>query len=53
VNHKANVAVQGGTSFDPQLGGQYMRICLTSPKAVVLEAIQRMGEAFAAYEQSR
>jgi len=53
VNHKANVAVQGGLSHDPQQGGQYMRLCLTSPKAVILEAIDRMGAAFAAYETER
>lgn len=51
VNHKANVAVQGGLSHDPEEGGAYMRLCLTSPKAVIREAIDRMGEAFAEYER--
>lgn len=52
VNHKANVAVQGGLSHDPEQGGTYLRLCLTSPKAVLLEAIDRMGDAFAEYAAS-
>lgn len=51
VNHKANVAVQGGLSHDPEEGAPYMRLCLTSPKAVIREAIDRMGEAFSEYER--
>ena len=50
INHKANVALQGGLSHDPEQGSQYMRLCVTSPKAVILEAINRIGDAFAAYE---
>ena len=50
INHKANVALQGGLSHDPEQGSQYMRLCVTSPKAVILEAIDRIGDAFAAYE---
>jgi len=50
TNHKANVAVQGGSSHDPEHGGQYLRICLTSPKAVIQEAIDRMAEVFSVYE---
>ena len=46
VNHKANVAVQGGLAHDPEQGGAYLRLCLTSPKAVILTAIDRMAAAF-------
>lgn len=46
VNHNANVAVQNGFPHDPEQGGQYLRFCLTSPKAVVLEAIDRIATAF-------
>lgn len=46
VNQKANVAVQGGISHDPEQGGQYLRLCLTSPKATILTAIDRISSAF-------
>ncbi len=49
VNHKANVTIQGGLSHDPQCGGMYLRFALTSPKAVVAEAIDRIDEAFEAF----
>lgn len=46
VNHEANVAVQNGLAHDPERGGQYLRFCLTSPKEVVLAAIERIAAAF-------
>ena len=51
VNHKANVAVQGGLSHDPQCGETYLRLCLTSPRSVIFEAIDRIAAAFEAYEK--
>jgi len=51
VGHRANVAVQGGLSHDPLQGEHYLRICLTSPKAVIREAIDRMASAFDAYQK--
>jgi len=50
VNHQANVAVQGGLSHDPEQGAAYLRFCLTSPKAVIREAVDRIAAAFAKYE---
>jgi len=50
VNHQANVAIQGGLSHDPEQGAAYLRFCLTSPKAVIQEAIDRIAAAFTAYE---
>lgn len=50
TNHKANVAVQGGLSHDPEEGEHYLRICLTCSKATIQKAIDRMAEAFAEYE---
>lgn len=46
VNRRANVAVQGGLAHDPEQGGTYLRLCLTSPKGVILTAIDRMAAAF-------
>lgn len=46
INKKANIAVQSGLAHDPEQGGQYIRICLTSPKSVIREAIDRMSAVF-------
>ena len=46
INHRANVCVQNGTAHDPENGGQYLRICVTSPKAVMKEAIEKIADAF-------
>ena len=53
INHKANVAMQGGLSHDPEEGARYMRMCVTSPKAEIEEAIDRMADAFAAFEKRK
>lgn len=45
VNQKANVAVQSGLAHDPEQGGSYLRLCLTSPKAAILTAIERIAAA--------
>ncbi|MCD8196161.1 MAG: aminotransferase class I/II-fold pyridoxal phosphate-dependent enzyme [Lachnospiraceae bacterium] len=50
VNHLANVAIQGGLSHDPEQGEHYLRLCLTSPKAVIREAIDRIAKAIEEYE---
>ena len=49
VNHRANVAVQGGLSHDPEQGEHYLRFCLTCSKATFREAIDRIAAAFDAY----
>ena len=53
VNHKANVAVQGGLSHDPEQGEHYLRLCLTCSKATMKEAIDRMAAAFAEFEAEK
>lgn len=50
VNHKANVAVQGGTSHDPELGDNYLRFALVCSKATFKEAIDRIADAFEAFQ---
>lgn len=50
VNHKGNVAVQGGTSHDPEQGDHYLRFGLMCPKAIFKEAIDRVAAAFAEFE---
>lgn len=46
INQKANVAVQVGLAHDPEEGGQYIRLCLTAPRPVIREAIDRISAAF-------
>lgn len=50
VNHKANVAIQGGLSHDPEEGEHYLRFCFTCSKATFKAAIDRIAAAFAEYE---
>lgn len=50
VNHRANVAVQGGLSHDPKEGAHYLRLCVTAPRARIRTAIDRIAAAFGAYE---
>ena len=49
----ANVAMQGGLSHDPEQGEHYMRMCVTSPRAVMQEAIDRMAAAFEKFEREQ
>ena len=53
INHRANVALQRGTAHDPDQGGVFMRLCVTCPKATVLEAVDRMAKAFKEYESEQ
>lgn len=53
INHKANIAVQGGLSHDPEQGSNYIRFCVTSPRAVIVEAIDRMAVAFDEFEKEK
>ena len=46
INRIANVGLQPGRAHDPVNGAQYQRMCVTSPKAVIFEAIDRIAEAF-------
>ena len=53
VDGMANVAMQGGLSHDPEQGEHYMRMCVTSPRAVMQEAIDRMAAAFEKFEREQ
>lgn len=46
----ANVFIQKGLSHDPDQGGMFMRMCITTSKTIVKEAIDRLASAFAQYE---
>lgn len=50
IYQRANVALQKGTSHDPDQGGCFMRLCATCSKATLKEAVDRMAKAFAEYE---
>ena len=43
----ANVFIQKGLSHDPDQGGMFMRMCITTSKTIVKEAIDRLASAFA------
>lgn len=46
----ANVALQKGLSHDPGEGSQFMRMCVTTSKANIKIAIDRLSEAFEEYK---
>ncbi len=50
IYQRANVALQKGSSHDPDEGGQFMRMCVTCSKGKIREAIERIAAAFEEYE---
>jgi cystathionine beta-lyase len=42
----ANVLLEGGKIFDPDLGDGFERICLSSPRAIIQEAFKRIAIEF-------
>jgi cystathionine beta-lyase len=42
----ANVLLEGGLIFDPDKGAGFERICLSSPRALIQEAFERIAEQF-------
>ena len=50
INHKvfdqAHLILQSGGNFDSEFGAQFQRICLPSPKSVIVEAFDRLYKAF-------
>jgi len=42
----ANVVLESGTLYDPDLGAGFERICLSSPRPVIKEAFHRIAEQF-------
>lgn len=53
IYQKANVALQKGSSHDPDQGEGFMRLCVTCSKATVQEAIDRIADAFEEYEKEQ
>jgi cystathionine beta-lyase len=46
IYKKANVLLEGGAMFDPDLGGGFERVCLPSPRSVIKEAFERIAKEF-------
>ncbi len=42
----ANVVLESGTLFDPDLGEGFERMCISSPRSVIQEAFQRIAREF-------
>jgi cystathionine beta-lyase len=42
----ARVIAQGGASYDEPWCGQFQRLCIASPKAKVMEALERIAKEF-------
>ena len=42
--------MQGGTSHDPLQGDHFLRFAIACPKAKIFDAIDRIADAFHAYE---
>ena len=47
IYRKANVLLEGGLLFDPDLGGGFERVCVPSPRSVLREALERIADQFA------
>lgn len=45
VFSKAHLLVQPGNNFDSESGWQFVRMCLPSPKSVIIEALDRFEKA--------
>lgn len=45
IINKAHLILQGGSNFDAGNGQQFQRICLPSPKSVIIEAFDRLQKA--------
>lgn len=43
---EANVCIDLGVSSDPEQGGEFLRMCLTCPRAQLEEALERLNKAF-------
>lgn len=46
IYKKAEVLLEGGLMFDPDLGGGFERICVPSPRSVLEEAFERIASQF-------
>jgi cystathionine beta-lyase len=46
IYNKANVILEGGSLFDPDLGAGFERICLPSPRSMIIDAFERIAAEF-------
>lgn len=46
IYRDANVVLEGGTMFDPEGGSGFERICLSTRRAIIQEAFQRIARQF-------
>lgn len=46
IYKKANVMLEGGHMFDPDLGGGFERVCVPSPRSMLKEAFERIAKEF-------
>lgn len=46
VVNKAHLVLQSGANFDAGEGTHFQRICLPSPKSIIIEAFERLYKAF-------
>ena len=46
IYKKANVLLEGGHIFDPDLGAGFERVCLPSPRSILQEAFERVAKEF-------
>lgn len=46
IYEEARVLLQDGTVHDPDLGGQFQRICVPCARAVLLEGLRRLAKVF-------
>lgn len=48
ILNEAHLVLQGGGNFDAKEGSQFQRLCLSSPKSMVQEALERLYKVFGA-----
>ena len=46
IAYNARVIVQDGTSYDEKNKGQFIRLCIASPRPKVMEALKRIAKEF-------
>ncbi len=46
IYQDANVVLESGAMFDPDLGDGFERVCLSSPRPLIQEAFERIAKAF-------
>lgn len=46
ILNEAHLVLQGGGNFDEPKGSQFQRLCLSSPKSMIVEALNRMAKVF-------